>query len=1731
MAIGRISGPLLKANLIRNGIDLAFETDLLYLDVNNQRIGIKTITPQHELDINGTTRTTNLIVTNRADIGSVNIQGNTISSDQQYLNLGTLDNVVYQNKLTIDSIDINDNVISTNDSNANLELRPNGTGTVEVFSDVNVTGDIYASGNITADGNITIGDADTDNVVFNAEVASDIIPDQTDTYSLGSNPATGGKEWNDLWVNNIIASSVSSGDLEVDGIDLTLRQGNIYYVAENGDDTKTGTHPQDPYASLSQALSVAAAGDTVYLYPGVYQETFPLTVPVGVTVKGHSIRGVKIVPTSATDTNSAFLLNGETTVADLTIADFFQPGHAFEYASGFTVTTRSPYIKNISVITKGSVTTAEDPRGFNQGDAGGGVYFDGAVATTSSNEASGLFHSVTFITPGVDAVQLTNGVRVEWLNSFTYFANRSIYAFDGASGLYGAGKTRIRLGGISGSFNAGDTVTFTSTDSSTVVVVTVDAVQGNVLEVDEKTTDLIGFDTTPQSISNGTGATATTILSLDFKDFGAEIRMIGSASVYGNFGLVGDGPGVLMYAIGHNLAYIGVGKEVTNDPQEVIQINEVVETNDAQIRYNSVDHKGDFRVGDLFYVNQEDGTVNFSVSDFTINTTGGVTFTNNGDTTFIDGDRIETGDWRISGNTIETLTQDANFDSAGGDINLNANVNVTGNLDVTGNVTIGGNITIGDEATDTIQFVAGIDSDIVPKVDSAYSLGTATKTWSNLWVNQINVDDIEIRDNYIQTTASNADLELRANGTGIVYLPNNDVQIDNNLTVDGTATLAGTNITGTVTLVGDFAQTGNQTVTGDVTVGENLTVGASAQFEEILIDDNFITTTSSNADLELRASGTGDILIPNNDLTVNNDVSVTGNVDANNVTVAANVTSDSANIGDVQITSSLIESTASNADLELRANGTGNIIVPTNDVVLGQDLTVNGSTDLQDVDITGTLTHVGNTTQTGNYTITGQFSNGDVTINGNTITTTVSDSDLELRASGTGEVVVPTNDVTLGQNLTVNGSTDLQDVAITGTITHIGDISQTGTLTVNGDFDNGNISINDNIITTTDSNSDLELRASGTGEVVVPTNDVTLGQDLTVNGSTDLQGTEVTGTITHVGDVTQIGNYTVTGSWTNGDLQFDSNTITTTQSNSDLELRANGTGEIVFPNNDVEIVNNLTVSGDTDLQDTEVTGTITHTGNTVQVGNTTITGNVSISGTVDIASTAQFEDIKIEGNVVTTTDSNSDLELRASGTGDVIVPSNDVQITNDLFVDGTITVGDVTSAGTITANRFSTGDILIDDNFITTTLSNSDLELRANGTGDVIVPENNVVFDQNLTVSGTTDLQDTTVTGNITQTGDVAQTGNINLTGNLNIDGTVTISSATQFENVRVEGNTVSTTDSNSDLELSASGSGTVSIPNNDAVITGNLTVDGTFTVGEIVSSGTIQANNFTTGDILIDDNFITTTTSNSNLELRTSGTGSIVIDDFSIVDSTISSSSDITLSLGSENIVIDSTGSLQIPVGTTAERPTAQTGQIRFNETLNRYEGYNGTNWIQLNGVIDLDGDTKVTAELTEGANDDIIRFDIAGSTLVTVNSNELSAHKITVDEISIDGNTIATNTSGVDLVLEAQGTGSIVFDNFAFKDNTITNTISDSVTEFSNTDNGYVKFDGTYGLVLPSGTTSERPQEAFSETGMTRFNTTDGRVEVYDGANWISVAGAESGISRSDAENIAFEIVLSLG
>lgn len=82
MAIGKISGPMLQTNLERQGVDLSIDTDTAYFDVTNKRLGVNTNSPTTTLDVRG-----------NANIASVVIAGNTISSTTGKLNLGTIDSI------------------------------------------------------------------------------------------------------------------------------------------------------------------------------------------------------------------------------------------------------------------------------------------------------------------------------------------------------------------------------------------------------------------------------------------------------------------------------------------------------------------------------------------------------------------------------------------------------------------------------------------------------------------------------------------------------------------------------------------------------------------------------------------------------------------------------------------------------------------------------------------------------------------------------------------------------------------------------------------------------------------------------------------------------------------------------------------------------------------------------------------------------------------------------------------------------------------------------------------------------------------------------------------------------------------------------------------------------------------------------------------------------------------------------------------------------------------------------------------------------------------------------------------------------------------------------------------------------------------------------------------------------------------------------------------------------
>jgi len=231
--LGRISGPLLKANLIRDGVDLAFETDLLYLNVTDDRIGINTATPDTDLEINGDTKTTNLEVVNRLEIGNFTIGnlpletgfGNTIRSDLNTISFlpSGGDPTIYQARLVVDDIQIQGNVISTEVSNSNLELRASGTGIVDIQSpttirgNLDVTGNINATGNVQIDGNIIIGNEPTDTITINAAIKSSLLPETTNLYDLGSNSL----RWNNLYAFQIFTDFVNLIQLDVGNLIFT----------------------------------------------------------------------------------------------------------------------------------------------------------------------------------------------------------------------------------------------------------------------------------------------------------------------------------------------------------------------------------------------------------------------------------------------------------------------------------------------------------------------------------------------------------------------------------------------------------------------------------------------------------------------------------------------------------------------------------------------------------------------------------------------------------------------------------------------------------------------------------------------------------------------------------------------------------------------------------------------------------------------------------------------------------------------------------------------------------------------------------------------------------------------------------------------------------------------------------------------------------------------------------------------------------------------------------------------------------------------------------------------------------------------------------------------------------------------------------------------------------------------------------------------------------------------
>jgi fibronectin-binding autotransporter adhesin len=276
----------------------------------------------------------------------------------------------------------------------------------------------------------------------------------------------------------------------------------------------------------------------------------------------------------------------------------------------------------------------------------------------------------------------------------------------------------------------------------------------------------------------------------------------------------------------------------------------------------------------------------------------------------------------------------------------------------------------------------------------------------------------------------------------------------------------------------------------------------------------------------------------------------------------------------------------------------------------------------------------------------------------------------------------------------------------------------------------------------------------------------------------------------------------------------------------------------------------------------------------------------------------------------------------------------------------------------------------------------------------------------NLTVTGTTTFNGGTITLGDAATDNVVLGADVNSNIVPNTDGTYDLGSSTQeWNDLFIDGTAHIDT---LDVDENATVTGTLGVTG-ATTLTGQLTANGgitadggVFTVadttGNVHTSGTLDvdgAANFDStvqvdGDVNIDGGDLTTTASTFNLV----NTNATTVNIAGAATSVNIGAATGTVTLNNNQVVFSTTDSIQIPVGTTAQRDSSPSaGQIRYNTTLSSFEGYGpGDAWGSLGGVKDVDGDTYLLTEASAGSDEDTFEFYNAGTNTMSLDGTALT-------------------------------------------------------------------------------------------------------------------------------------------
>jgi len=202
------------------------------------------------------------------------------------------------------------------------------------FGYLNVFGDAVIAGNLT------FGDADTDTVSFGADITSNILPDASDTYNLGSDS----QRWNDLYLSGSISASGGHFDFKTDvdsaaaftvitdagtsekivftntqgtgnaSIDLTATAGGITAKVADGKDLTLGNAESDAYFKVAARATAGSEDVRIVNTNGTDEAAIAITSTAGgvdidaAAGKNVDIAGGQVLVASKTDEANAIKL-------------------------------------------------------------------------------------------------------------------------------------------------------------------------------------------------------------------------------------------------------------------------------------------------------------------------------------------------------------------------------------------------------------------------------------------------------------------------------------------------------------------------------------------------------------------------------------------------------------------------------------------------------------------------------------------------------------------------------------------------------------------------------------------------------------------------------------------------------------------------------------------------------------------------------------------------------------------------------------------------------------------------------------------------------------------------------------------------------------------------------------------------------------------------------------------------------------------------------------------------------------------------------------------------------------------------------------------------------------------------------------------------------------------------------------------------------------------------------